>query len=148
MHRIAFPNASQERFSEKHKLTKFRNIEFNTINPQVFHEIQHFDSLGMYGSKIQTLVKHLLWCQAQEACGSKSIVFSAWADSLKIISHALEANGIPFLRVDAARTKFNPAREFHNNSEYQVLLLHGLVETFLRDSSILNVFSGNETMQA
>lgn len=36
---------------------------------------------GSYGSKIQTLVKHLLYLEVIEP-GAKSIVFSAWADSL------------------------------------------------------------------
>ena len=39
------------------------------------------ESNGSYGSKIQTLVRHLLHIQLVEP-GAKSIVFSAWADSL------------------------------------------------------------------
>ena len=36
---------------------------------------------GSYGSKIETLVQHLLYIQVTEP-EAKSIVFSAWADSL------------------------------------------------------------------
>jgi E3 ubiquitin-protein ligase SHPRH len=36
---------------------------------------------GDYGSKIQMLVRHLLYLQSKDA-STKSIVFSAWADSL------------------------------------------------------------------
>jgi E3 ubiquitin-protein ligase SHPRH len=39
------------------------------------------ESFGSYGSKIQALVRHLLFLQVTEP-GAKSIVFSAWADSL------------------------------------------------------------------
>jgi E3 ubiquitin-protein ligase SHPRH len=39
------------------------------------------ESLGDFGSKIQTLVRHLLYLQTEDP-GAKSIVFSAWADSL------------------------------------------------------------------
>lgn len=39
------------------------------------------ESNGSYGSKIQTLVRHLLHIQLVDS-GAKSIVFSAWADSL------------------------------------------------------------------
>jgi E3 ubiquitin-protein ligase SHPRH len=39
------------------------------------------ESNGSYGSKIQTLVRHLLHIQLVDP-GAKSIVFSAWADSL------------------------------------------------------------------
>jgi E3 ubiquitin-protein ligase SHPRH len=39
------------------------------------------ESFGDFGSKIQTLVCHLLYLQMTDP-GAKSIVFSAWADSL------------------------------------------------------------------
>ena len=58
-----------------------RKIDYSVIHRTVFESIQMMESLGSYGSKIETLVKHLLYCQAIET-GAKSIVFSAWADSL------------------------------------------------------------------
>lgn len=39
------------------------------------------ESFGDFGSKIQTIVRHLLYLQMTDP-GAKSIVFSAWADSL------------------------------------------------------------------
>ena len=39
------------------------------------------ESHGSFGSKIQTLVRHLLYLQVSDP-GCKTIVFSAWADSL------------------------------------------------------------------
>lgn len=53
----------------------------NTLASERFEEIQTIESYGSYGTKIQTLVRHLLYLQIQEP-GAKSIVFSAWADSL------------------------------------------------------------------
>lgn len=58
-----------------------RKIEYNTIDPDLFESIEMMESSGSYGSKIQTLIRHLLYLQASDS-GSKSIVFSAWADSL------------------------------------------------------------------
>lgn len=58
-----------------------RVIEYNTIEKSVFEEIQKIDCLGSYGTKIETLVRHLLYLEDIEP-GCKSIVFSAWADSL------------------------------------------------------------------
>ena len=58
-----------------------RCFEYNIISRAVMDSIETMDCLGSYGSKIETLVKHLLFCQAIET-GAKSIVFSAWADSL------------------------------------------------------------------
>lgn len=58
-----------------------RVIEYNTIDKNVFNEIQKVETIGSYGSKIETLVRHLLYLQEVDP-GCKSIVFSAWADSL------------------------------------------------------------------
>lgn len=58
-----------------------RRIEYNIISPGVFKSIESMECNGSYGSKIQTLVRHLLYLQIIEP-GAKSIVFSAWADSL------------------------------------------------------------------
>jgi hypothetical protein len=68
------------------------------------------ESTGSYGSKIQTLIRHLLYIQYTDP-GAKSIIFSAWADSLQsqsfdasvfmfdvptsfaVIEYALKSNG-------------------------------------------------------
>jgi len=51
------------------------------LDPDLFEEIKRVQSLGDFGTKIQTLVQHLLYLQVEDP-GAKSIVFSAWADSL------------------------------------------------------------------
>ena len=53
----------------------------DSLAPELFAEIESIESYGSYGTKIQTLVRHLLYLQIKEP-GAKSIVFSAWADSL------------------------------------------------------------------
>ncbi|KAG2361595.1 SNF2 family N-terminal domain-containing protein [Suillus spraguei] len=112
-----------------------REIQYNMINPTIFGEIQTMESNGSYGSKIQTLMRHLLYIQFTDP-GAKSIVFSAWADSLQIIEHALNCNGIPYLRLDHAKGKGKDrgAKKFHTDPVLQVLLLHGE-----RDNAGLNV---------
>ncbi|KAG1893017.1 SNF2 family N-terminal domain-containing protein [Suillus fuscotomentosus] len=112
-----------------------REIQYNMINHTIFQEIQTMESNGSYGSKIQALVRHLLYIQFTDP-GAKSIVFSAWADSLQIIEHALNCNGIPYLRLDHAkgRGKDSGAKKFRTDPALQVLLLHGE-----RDNAGLNV---------
>ncbi|KIK38243.1 hypothetical protein CY34DRAFT_402958 [Suillus luteus UH-Slu-Lm8-n1] len=112
-----------------------RKIQYNMINPTIFEEIQSTESNGSYGSKIQALVRHLLYIQFTDP-GAKSIVFSAWADSLQIIEHAFNCNGIPYLRLDHAkgRGKDSGAKKFRTDPTLQVLLLHGE-----RDNAGLNV---------
>ena len=99
-------------------------LKYRTTDSGTLEEIRSRDSLGQFGSKIQTLVKHLLYLEERRP-GSKSICFSAWSDSLAIVSYALETNGITYLRMDGRNKKANPIREFQTDPQYQVLLLHG-----------------------
>ncbi|CAL1697614.1 unnamed protein product [Somion occarium] len=101
-----------------------REIKYNLIDSGLFDSIQMMESHGSYGSKIETLVRHLLYVQAADP-GSKTIVFSAWADSLHIIEHALKHNDIPCLRIDQNSSKQNAAKKFRTDPAIQVLLLHG-----------------------
>lgn len=58
-----------------------RKIEYNTVGNSLLAEIDTMELCGSYGTKIDTLVRHLLYLQVTEL-GAKSIVFSAWEDSL------------------------------------------------------------------
>jgi hypothetical protein len=58
-----------------------RVIEYNSIDRDTFSAINEVECLGSYGTKIETLIRHLLYLQKHEP-DAKSIVFSAWADSL------------------------------------------------------------------
>ncbi|KAJ8517090.1 hypothetical protein ONZ45_g5672 [Pleurotus djamor] len=99
-----------------------RVIEYNQIDPDLLTEIQAIKSFGDFGSKIQTLVKHLLYLQTTEP-GSKSICFSAWSDSLLILERALKDNDITCLRID--KNGHSAAQKFRTDPNIQVLLLHG-----------------------
>ncbi|KAI0830062.1 SNF2 family N-terminal domain-containing protein [Trametes gibbosa] len=101
-----------------------RDIQYNFVSPQIMQDVQAMESYGSYGSKIETLVRHLLYLEVTDP-GAKSIVFSAWADSLMIIQHALQANGISCLRIDQHTGKKNAAKRFRTDPGILVLLLHG-----------------------
>ncbi|KAK1231675.1 hypothetical protein PQX77_005198 [Marasmius sp. AFHP31] len=105
-----------------------RKIEYNMIDQNLFNEIQKIDAFGDFGNKIQSLVRHLLYLQQNEP-GSKSIVFSAWADSLMIIQRALDENGIGSIRIDrgagSVKGGGGPVKKFKTNPDLLVLLLHG-----------------------
>jgi hypothetical protein len=58
-----------------------RIIEYDSIDPFLFDEIQKVETNGSYGSKIESIVRHLLYIEEKQP-GSKSIVFTAWAHSL------------------------------------------------------------------
>jgi len=59
-----------------------RVIEYNNIDTDLFKAISEVECLGSYGTKIEMLIRHLLYLQKHEP-DAKSIVFSAWADSLR-----------------------------------------------------------------
>ncbi|KAI9435845.1 SNF2 family N-terminal domain-containing protein [Lactarius indigo] len=101
-----------------------REIEYSTISPGLLAEIDTMEVHGSYGTKIDTLVRHLLYLQLADG-GAKSIVFSAWEDSLHIVEHALTRNGIPTLRIDSGNHKKDAAAKFRNDPNILVLLLHG-----------------------
>ena len=58
-----------------------RVIEYNDIGKDLFKAISEMPCFGSYGTKIEMLIRHLLYLQKREP-DAKSIVFSAWADSL------------------------------------------------------------------
>ncbi|KAG6826270.1 hypothetical protein H0H92_000500 [Tricholoma furcatifolium] len=92
-----------------------RQISYNMIDTATFAEINSMESFGDYGSKIQTLVRHLLYLKAADP-DAKSIVFSAWADSLF---------SIRCLRIDQKSKGESAAKRFKSDPEILVLLLHG-----------------------
>ncbi|KAF5381839.1 hypothetical protein D9757_008356 [Collybiopsis confluens] len=92
-----------------------RKIGYNMIDPTIFETIQSMEAIGDYGSKIQTLVRHIMYLERVDP-GSKSIVFSAWADSLTRIQS---------IRVDRGTRGEGPVKKFKTKPEISVLLLHG-----------------------
>ncbi|KAF9459395.1 SNF2 family N-terminal domain-containing protein [Collybia nuda] len=101
-----------------------RQIAYSMIDPKLLSEIQSTGSFGDFGTKIQTLVRHVLYLQMADP-GGKSIIFSAWADSLHIMERALRDNGIPCLRIDQKSKGESAAKRFKNDPDIPVLLLHG-----------------------
>ncbi|KAG8931842.1 hypothetical protein FRC02_002077 [Tulasnella sp. 418] len=102
-----------------------RQIKYNVMSQEHMSELSKVESFGQYGAKIQTLVRHLLLIDERDP-GSKSIVFSAFSDSLSIIEHALRANGVTCISIDYDRgASKNAAHEFRTNPGIQVFLLHG-----------------------
>ena len=115
-----------------------RVIEYNNIDQDLFNTISEVECIGSYGTKIEMLIRHLLYLQEHEP-EAKSIVFSAWADSLHskfvsirvepwltilVIDHALKSNGIPSIRIEKGG-KGSAAKLFKENASLRVMLLHG-----------------------
>ncbi|KAG8965698.1 hypothetical protein FRC00_003173 [Tulasnella sp. 408] len=150
IHRITFGKSAEEQAEQlRKKEAGIKNgaglkvIKYNTIYAETLEalaKVESFGNPGQYGSKIQTLVRHLLLIEETDP-GAKSIVFSAWADSLHIIEHALAANGISCIRIDANAGKRTAAHQFQTNPAIRVLLLHGE-----RENSGLNLTCAKRIM--
>lgn len=66
---------------------------------------------GSYGTKIEAVTRRILWITSagQEA---KVLVFSSWNDVLDVLSHALDANGITYVRMKGGRKSHDAIAKF------------------------------------
>ncbi|KAJ7548808.1 hypothetical protein O6H91_07G028200 [Diphasiastrum complanatum] len=62
---------------------------------------------GSYGTKMEAVVRRVLWIQSKEK-HAKILIFSSWHDVLDVVEHALLANNITFARVKG-NSKINSA---------------------------------------
>ncbi|KAG9045395.1 hypothetical protein FS837_006386 [Tulasnella sp. UAMH 9824] len=139
---IAFGNSVEEQVDQLQKKSRagLKTYEYSTMPTETLETLAKVESFGQYGAKIQTLVRHLLLIEEIDP-GAKSIVFSAWADSLHIIEHALTTNGISCIRIDAKAAKRTAVHQFQTSPGIQVILLHGE-----RENSGLNLTCAKRIM--
>ena len=89
---------------------------YSEISTSTMNEIKSIDLDGSFGTKIDTLARHILWLRQHDP-GSKSIVFSQYRDFLTVLSRAFKqfkightsiANkgGIDHFRADSATEVF------------------------------------------
>ena len=76
------PAAAQDPQPREQAPKSRRVIEYNNIDTDLLKSISEVQCSGSYGAKIEMLIRHLLYLQKHEP-DAKSIVFSAWADSLR-----------------------------------------------------------------
>ncbi|PRP84926.1 e3 ubiquitin-protein ligase SHPRH-like isoform 2 [Planoprotostelium fungivorum] len=76
---------------------------------------------GSYGTKIETVVGHILALRKRED-SVKILVFSEWNDVLKIVGDALAENSVKFIRIDG-KNHFEKKLEEFKQRDHTVLLL-------------------------
>jgi E3 ubiquitin-protein ligase SHPRH len=85
---------------------------YSDISSNVLMQIKNIELSGSYGTKIDTLARHILWLRQHDP-GSKSIVFSRYRDFLKVLGGAFSLFKIGHSSVDAKdgieRFKSDPA---------------------------------------
>ncbi|GKZ35314.1 hypothetical protein AbraIFM66950_005909, partial [Aspergillus brasiliensis] len=82
-------------------------------------EIKNIDLDSSYGTKIDTLARHILWLREHDP-GAKSVVFSQYKNFLEILANALSRFKIGFSSVDAK----DGIQSFKSDPAVECFLLH------------------------
>lgn len=92
-------------------------------------EIEQIPSEGRYGSKLDLLVKHLLYLR--RTTGEKSLVFSSFARGLDLVAESLRANGVRYARLEGGGSSKvgETVAQFQTDPELPILLLHSEVQS-------------------
>ncbi|WVQ69001.1 uncharacterized protein L199_007213 [Kwoniella botswanensis] len=91
-------------------------------------DVRGMDMLGEYGSKINFLIKHLLYFRSREP-DARHVIFSNWSDSLNIVMQALRANDIKFTSFDEGKKRKDVVDKFLKDKSIKVFLLHAEKES-------------------
>ncbi|KAL1917663.1 uncharacterized protein VTP21DRAFT_4056 [Calcarisporiella thermophila] len=84
---------------------------------------------GGYGTKIDTLVRHLKYIQQQDP-GAKSLVFSQWSRLLSYICIALGNNNIQYVLLERQQNRHASAVEkFMSDPNTHVMCLHSMSQS-------------------
>ncbi|KAF1354867.1 SNF2 family N-terminal domain-containing protein [Delphinella strobiligena] len=102
---------------------------YSDIGSGTLAQIKSIDLNGSYGTKIDTLARHILWLRQYDA-GAKSIVFSQYREFLDVLSTAFKQFGIGFSRI----SERGSIDRFRQDPSVEVFLLDAKT-----DSSGLNL---------
>lgn len=77
-----------------------KNAIYSDISTGVLNEIKNIDLDGSFGTKIDTLARHVIWLREHDP-GAKSIVFSQYKNFLTVLQKAFQRFKIASSSVDA-----------------------------------------------
>ncbi|KAK6334769.1 hypothetical protein TWF718_010216 [Orbilia javanica] len=117
--RSTLPEGSTQQDEGSNDTTKEKEIEIYTgIEADTFKQIKKIVLRESFGSKIDMMIRHLLWIRRTN--GGKSVLFSQWKEGLDVLSRAMEANGIGYSSLES---KFG-LNQFKTDDKTEVFLLH------------------------
>ncbi|KAL1955051.1 hypothetical protein VTO42DRAFT_342 [Malbranchea cinnamomea] len=96
-----------------------RNLIYSDISAGVLQEIKDIVLNSSFGTKIDTLARHILWLRQHDP-GAKSIVFSQYKSFLSILERVFEEFNIEFTSVDRP----GGIEKFKRNASIECFLLH------------------------
>lgn len=77
-----------------------KNAIYSDISSGLLKEIKNIDLDGSFGTKIDTLARHVLWLREHDP-GAKSIIFSQYKNFLAVLQRAFHRFGIVNSSVDS-----------------------------------------------
>ena len=94
----------QEEGQEKEKQISIANRKedlaiYSEIRDNVLDQIKNIDLDGSFGTKIDTIARHILWIREHDP-GAKSIIFSQYRDFLDVLARAFTQFRIDFTGID------------------------------------------------
>lgn len=125
----ASDSSSSSSPNRSEKSLKHSSSLYSDIGTEILNQIKSIDLKGSYGTKIDTLSRHILWLREHDA-GAKAIVFSQYREFLDVLSTAFKQFGIGFSRMGTA----GAINRFKQDASVEVFLLDAKT-----DSSGLNL---------
>lgn len=110
-------------------ITQSKSSIYSSISTIELNSIKSIDLPGSFGTKIDTLSRHLLWLRDADP-GAKSIIFSQYRDFLQVLSRAFNRFKIGY----ASISDKHGIESFKEDPSVQCFLLHAKA-----DSSGLNL---------
>ncbi|OJD16070.1 hypothetical protein AJ78_03743 [Emergomyces pasteurianus Ep9510] len=113
--------AQEEKSSDSHFETDhhLKNSIYSDISTGVLKEIKNIDIGGSFGTKIDTLARHMIWLRQHDP-GAKSIVFSQFKPFLEILARAFSHFKIGFSSIDSQ----DGIERFKREPSVECFLLH------------------------
>ncbi|CAF9904360.1 MAG: hypothetical protein ALECFALPRED_007533 [Alectoria fallacina] len=98
---------------------KEESVIYSGIRDHVLHQIKNIDLDGSFGTKIDTIARHILWIREHDP-GAKSIVFSQYRDFLDVLARAFAQFRIDFTGID----RKDGIERFQNDPSKECFFLH------------------------
>ncbi|PGH14860.1 hypothetical protein AJ80_05786 [Polytolypa hystricis UAMH7299] len=116
---VAQEEKTETHFEISQDTHSVKNSIYSGISSKVLQEIKNIDIGGSFGTKIDTLARHLIWLRQHDP-GAKSIVFSQYKSFLGILSRAFSRFKIGFTSVDSR----DGIERFKHDPSIECFLLH------------------------
>ena len=92
---------------------------YSGVRSSILTEIKDIDLGGSFGTKIDTLARHLLWIRDNDP-GAKSIIFSQYRDFLNVLERAFSQFKIGFASID----RKDGIQKFKTDPNVECFFLH------------------------